>query len=90
MALRVDRPQVTGIPESIFLAMEDLNNLPNEWEESWLASLKDDQANDEWLLRLLDQDGRRESATLYGHHANQDKIESVCASLMGLRRKWGK
>jgi hypothetical protein len=88
MALRVNRPQATGIPESIFCAMEDLNKQhPNEWKEGWVASLLDGPANDEWALKLLCQDGCWERAALYGQ-ANQHNSRSVCASLVGLRSRW--
>ncbi len=88
MALRIDRPRATGIPESVFCEMEDLNKQhPSMWEEGWVASLLDDQANDEWALMLLYQDGSRERATLHGQE-NQHNGASVCASLMRLRSKW--
>ena len=87
MALRVNRPQATGIPESVSCEMEDLNKQhPNIWEEGWVASLLDGPANDEWVLKLLCQDGRCESATLYAQ-ANQHNSRSVCESLIRLRNK---
>lgn len=90
MTLRVNRPEATGIPESIFCAMEDLNTQhPEKWKEGWVASLRDEQANDEWVLKLLCQDGRCERATLYGR-AGEHNSRSVCASLMELRSKWNK
>jgi hypothetical protein len=88
--LRVNRPQATGISESVFCAMEDLNEQHlSKWEGGWMASLMDGPANDEWALKLLYQDGGYERDTLCGQ-ANQHNIGSVCATLMELRSGWDK
>ncbi len=86
MALRINRPQSSSIPESVFHAMEDLNEAHSElWVEGFRVNLLDSQANDNWKLTLQGPDGRKEHSILYadGHNGM-----AVCLDLLRLRDRW--
>ncbi len=90
MALRVNRPMSTGIPDPVFYAIEDLNRqFPTKWERGWAASLLDDQGNDDWVLKLLHEDGKTASCILNGR-LNQHNSALICASLIEMRDMWNK
>jgi len=86
MALRVNVPSTSSIPESIFRSIIDLNSqLPSKWVNEWLASLIDDQSNDIWKLKLTSEDGASRCEIL---SAAQQNSRTVCASVLELRDKW--
>jgi hypothetical protein len=86
MALRVNIPSTSGIPDSIFQAMTDLNSkYPDRWQDEWSASLLDPQHNDDWELKLTSEAGISQHRILSD---KQQTSESVCTSLLELRDLW--
>lgn len=86
MALRVNRPSVSSIPDHAFDAVEGLNaKFPDLWREGWVASIVDAQSNDEWQLKLADEHGivRCEALAI-----GQQNAESACRLALELRSKW--
>ena len=86
MALRVNIPFSSSIPDNIFHAMTDLNSMyPDRWQDEWLASLLDSQPNDDWELKLTSKAGISQTHIL----SNKRRTgEAVCASLLELRDLW--
>jgi len=86
MTLRVNSSSSSGIPDSIFRAVTDLNSQhPDEWQDEWLASLLDSQLNDNWELKLTSKDGISQRRILLAERQNSG---AVCASLLELRDLW--
>jgi hypothetical protein len=86
MALRVNIPFSSSIPDDIFHAMTNLNSkYPGRWQDEWSASLLDHQENDDWELKLTSKEGISQRRILSG---KRQTSEAVCASLLELRDLW--
>jgi hypothetical protein len=86
MALRVNIPFSSGIPNNIFHAMTDLNSkYPDRWQDEWSASLLDSQHHDDWELKLTSKDGISQRRILSDKRRTS---EAICASLLELRDLW--
>lgn len=88
MALQVNSSSASGIPDEVIRAMTNLNSqFPSKWQGGWLASLIDAQHNDEWELKLTNEDGISQRRV---HFAERQNSGAVCASLLELRNTWGR
>jgi hypothetical protein len=86
MALCVNSSSASGIPVGIIREMTNLNlQFPGKWQREWLASLIDAQDNDNWELKLTNENGISRYCIL---SAEQQNSESVCSSLLELRDTW--
>jgi len=83
MALHVNSPSSSSIPNNIFRALTNLNSkYPEMWQDEWSASLLDSQHNDDWELKLTNKDWISQRCILSDR---QQVSEAVCASLLQLR-----
>ena len=88
MALRVNSSPASSIPDSVIVAMTNLNSqFPDKWQEEWLASLIDAQQNNDWELKLTSKDGISQRRIL---SAEQQSIGAVCVNLLELRNTWSR
>jgi hypothetical protein len=88
MALRVNSSSASGIPVGIISKITNLNlQFPDKWQREWVASLIGAQDNDDWKLKLTNENGISRCCVL---SAEQQNSESVCSSLLELRDAWNR
>jgi hypothetical protein len=82
VALRINIPEITGVPAEIISALENLNSLhPGLWEDNWVSSLIEGP-NEYWELKLADKNGITKRGIIFPEQQNST---AVCASLLILR-----